>query len=290
MDFINFQSPRKPLLQVLHNPSFPTGMDNYRSFRAWQERDLISVHKLTNATGMKPFPELQRDHDLPGSELFRYLQLKNYVEQIVSPGDGSLPPSRTWFEWPCRNDPHAKGMITGMYNRLQPDPSRHVSLYVSRLQEDMGKTFTEEEWKQIWLSAKRWSNNGLAQETTSKVISRWYRTPTVVDQFALGVSSACFRGCGQEGAYFHTWWQCPVAQTFWNWVFGCLDTMFGGPHPIESEVALPLHKSGNLTIRRFKLETLLFTASKQVKAKEWRTPHLHTSEVMSRMQYFLVNV
>lgn len=42
-------------------------------------------------------------------------------------------------------------------------------------------------------------------------------------------------------------------------------------------------------IRHFKLATLLFMASKQVIAKVWRTPNLHTTEVVSRMQFYLVN-
>lgn len=51
----NIQSPHNPLLLVLHNPSFPPGIDNLQSFREWQNRDVISLHKLTNKSVLKPF-------------------------------------------------------------------------------------------------------------------------------------------------------------------------------------------------------------------------------------------
>lgn len=111
------QSTHNPMLQVLHNPPFPPGMDNSHSFCLWKERDLTSIHKLTTATGMKSFPNFQAAHNLPGSELFRYLQLKGYAERIALPRD-STNPMLTWLKRQCRNHPHARGLITGIYNDL----------------------------------------------------------------------------------------------------------------------------------------------------------------------------
>lgn len=118
------RSLHTPLLQVLHNPSFSPGLDNSASFRVWQEKDLTSLYKLTNVLGMKLFPELQRDYNLPNSEIFRYLQLKSYIDQIT-PHGGSSSPLMTWFERRCRDDPHVRSMITGIYSDIRSGPSRY---------------------------------------------------------------------------------------------------------------------------------------------------------------------
>lgn len=162
---------------------------------------LTSIHKLTDMAGMRPFAELQRAHNLPTSEILRLL--KNYVGQITTPRDNSIP-WVTWFERHCRDDLHAKGMTTGIYAELLSDLSQQMPLYAARCQEDLGKTFSKEDWQKIWMS-KKCSSNVLAQETSYKVLSRWYRSPVVVARYNQGVSSACFRGCGQEGTYFYTW-------------------------------------------------------------------------------------
>lgn len=80
-----------------------------------------------------------------------------------------------------------------------------------------------------------------------------------------------------------------MTQELWKWGFRNLDDMLGGSQPAEPEVALLLRKHANLTMKQFRLATLLFMAMKQVIVKAWRTPSLHTSKGLARMRYFRVN-
>lgn len=49
------------------------------------------------------------------------------------------------------------------------------------------------------------------QETTYKIVSRWYRTPSILTKWFLKQSDRCWR-CGScVGTLLHIFWECP----FW---------------------------------------------------------------------------
>lgn len=54
------------------------------------------------------------------------------------------------------------------------------------------------------------------QECDFKIITRWYRTPTLLHTFSPHISDKCWRCKHEEGSMLHIWWTCPLIQNFWK--------------------------------------------------------------------------
>ena len=146
----------------------------------------------------------------------------------------------------------------------------------------MGAELSDLDWSQIWYNTKTASPNVLASETNYKVLSRWYFVPARVAKYTQNYSELCFRGCSNIGTYYHTWWSCPKAQTFWSEIFQLANILTNKSISLDPKSALLNLKPDNLTHIQFKLIRQLFTAAKQTLAKAWKSPNLSVNEVLSR--------
>lgn len=54
------------------------------------------------------------------------------------------------------------------------------------------------------------------QECGFKIITRWYRTPTMLHKYFPLISDRCWRCNREEGSMLHVWWSCPLIQSFWK--------------------------------------------------------------------------
>lgn len=52
-----------------------------------------------------------------------------------------------------------------------------------------------------------------------KIITRWYRTLTLLHKFSPKISNKCWRCNREEGLMLHIWWSCPLIQSFWKMVY-----------------------------------------------------------------------
>lgn len=71
------------------------------------------------------------------------------------------------FEYICINDPHARGLISCMYQTLITNSNEKLPSYTVKWAQDMGRTFDNNDWSNIWLATKS-SPNCFALKPTSK--------------------------------------------------------------------------------------------------------------------------
>lgn len=64
----------------------------------------------------------------------------------------------------------------------------------------------------------RGSLNVATQECEFKILTRWYRTPTLLHTFSSQISDRCWRYEKEEGSMLHIWRSCPMIQEFWKMV------------------------------------------------------------------------
>ncbi|MEE6520766.1 hypothetical protein FKM82_018710 [Ascaphus truei] len=65
-----------PMIPLFGNPDFDPGRP-LNSFQVWRTAGITRVGDLFPMSGLTPFPELQKERNLPPAEIFRYLQIKH---------------------------------------------------------------------------------------------------------------------------------------------------------------------------------------------------------------------
>lgn len=275
------QSPHNPLLSFIRNPAFYPAWIYPNSFKAWTTSGIQTLNDFIASKSFLSFPSLREKYDLPNSEIFRYLQIKNFYTPFLK---GDTPLSQlSIFESICTKDPFAKGTISSLYNQLYGVANLNRPSYVQRWEEDLGRTLEDTDWSNIWLTSKSSSPNILALETNYKVLTRWYLVPARVAKYSPNTSALCFRGCPEIGTHLHIWWTCPVIQTFWKEVFVIASKIFKKIIQPDPYLTLLNLKPEWLTLSQFKLMIQLITAAKQTVAKAWKSPTLVLAETIHRM-------
>lgn len=58
--------------------------------------------------------------------------------------------------------------------------------------------------------------NVAIQENGYKILTRWYRTPSLLHTFSPTIPDTCWR-CGKaKGTMLHVWWECDLIQPYWK--------------------------------------------------------------------------
>lgn len=213
----NLQSLHNPLLSFLGNPTFYPAWKFPRSFSIWSSMNLNRLYRLTFANTIHSFPDLCETFNILRNKIFRYLQIKNFYEPLLT--TGSSLNQMTQFERICISDPHIRGPISLLYQQLISKSDENLPSYTAKWALDMNRTFDNKDWSNIWLATKSSSPNSYAIETNYKVLARWYLVPARIAKFIPTYPPNCFRGCDSLGTHFHIWWQCPIVQEFWKNIF-----------------------------------------------------------------------
>ena len=275
------QSPHVPLLSFIRNPLFYPACTFPNSFKKWISSNITQLCDMSTSTSLKTFPELCDRHQLPQSELFRYLQIKNFFMPYIQ--NLSKLDELTQFERICKREPHSKGLISIIYKHLITLPTADPPSYVEKWERDLGLQLESSDWDKIWTTTKSSSQNIIALETNYKVLLRWYLVPVRIAKYIPQYSPLCFRGCGELGSHIHIFWECPVTKCFWKEVFLILSTLFKKTIKPDPSIALLNLKPTSISHTQFKLLLQITTAAKQTIAKAWKTPTLMISETKTRI-------
>lgn len=126
----NLQSPHNPLLSFLRNPAFYPAWESPLSFTAWSNADLFRLHKLVSTNAIHTFPTLCKTFELPRTEFFHYLQVKNfYMPFLIT---GSQINQMSQFKCICKSDPHIRGLISLLYQHLNALPNEALPSYTTK--------------------------------------------------------------------------------------------------------------------------------------------------------------
>ena len=176
-----------------------------------------------------------------------------------------------------------------IYSQLLTSSFTGKLSYVSKWEKDLELELEASECKQIWNCTKSASLNESAIETNYKVITRWYLVPARIAKYVQNYPEHCFRGCSSTGTYFHIWWSCPIAQSFWSEIFHIINILSEKKISLDPKTALLNLKPDNLSLTQFKLIIQLLTAAKQTLAKAWKSPNLPLNEVVNRMNNAMIH-
>ncbi|OCT60456.1 hypothetical protein XELAEV_18046481mg [Xenopus laevis] len=158
------KSPHAPLLGWSLNPAFPLGMlDN---FEWWHRAGLSRIWDLTRM-GVLPSPLTLRE------------KCKGQ-DKVLSPV--------TLFEHICISKPLGPKSVSLLYKDLiSTIPFLHLK-YINDWHQELGDAQPEEVWNEILLQPTKCSINASIQETSFKVLLRWYMVPVKLAKWFLAQS------------------------------------------------------------------------------------------------------
>lgn len=137
---------------------------------------------------------------------------------------------------------------------------------------------TDSEWETICTYIHKGSLNVATQECGYKILSKWYRTPSLLHKFSCSTTNRCWRCDTEEGTLLHIWWSCPVIQTFWRTVHDTITLITSHINDFSPATYL-LHLTKTPKRQYLKsLNMFMINAARQCIPCHWRSPAAPTRE------------
>ena len=244
-------------------------------FRNWSNYGLASVYQLLNADGFKSFEQLQTQFDLPRTNFYRYLQLRDFLTKHLDWAKASKSNPIEDLLIKFETGDLGEGKVIRDFYQVLLDLCPNNTLYIKEKWEtELGVEITLDSWEEICSEAHFVTNSNTWREFKWKVVSRFFRTPHIVSKMGPNHSDRCWRGCGAHiGTHSHIFWTCPKLQPFWKAISGALGEVFGLKIPEDPKIMLlgevPAGLEGRPKI--YLLHVLLTAAIKCITIK-WLKP------------------
>lgn len=224
---------------ILNNHLFPPSCSD-PVFRMWATKGLTKITQLYKDQTFSSFAELSTKYDLPNSHLFRYFQIRHYVQHQFCEFPNHPPESE--LDKILSLSTSRRGLTSTLYNLVHsscPDPT--ISLKQT-WEQDLGLTISDADWGVILNLTHDTSicaRHGLLQ---CKILHRVHFTNARLAKIYPGRSDACSR-CGNSPAdHVHMFWSCPKLSAFWSSIFDTLSTALKSkiePHPLTALFGIP---------------------------------------------------
>lgn len=258
-----------PLSPILFNPQFPPGMEHHPLSNKQPDIGLRKHHILQEGK------LISRDHmntlwAEPNLSLLEYWQLKRYVNSLQNKAD--LSEALTDFENLWMSHTPQRHVISRIHNMLWDNIQADEGIACKAWAKDLDIELTSKSWDKIYRSVHKGSINVSIQETNYKIISRWYRTPSILHRFDASYPDKCWRCQRETGDLLHIWWSCPIIQAYWKQVHKLIEkitTYVLDYTPAQFLLHLPKPK---VTSYFKSLAMMLVNAAKMCVPTLWGTP------------------
>lgn len=118
-----------------------------------------------------------------------------------------------FFEELCLGEGPIQKSLSTSYKFLLDLHATEDPPFLAKLERDLQVTFTEPQKERILFFTQKSSLYSKYQETTYKIMKRWYRTPSVLSKLSPQQTDRCGL---HSGTLLHIFGDCPVLQTFWQ--------------------------------------------------------------------------
>lgn len=204
-----------PLTPIIGHPDFLPGISN-RSFRLYPDQNLVRASSFLGPSDWRDPSDIYPSFNTSILGRWRISQFSHFLRSLPEVGGFRRQPSS--FEDLCLGDGPIRKSLSYSYNILLNHTSQNDPSYLKKWERDLNVTFTEDQKNRILFFAHKSSLCSKYQEITYKILTRWYRTPSVLASIFPDHSPLCWRCNTQTGTLLHIFWECPVLTPFWRQV------------------------------------------------------------------------
>lgn len=176
-----------PLLPITDNPTFPPGSSSSSFFGASRLKPLRFHHVLTKG-GLKPLDTLLQDRPSTRRAPFAYIQLRHFYSR--HPHRLTLHRSLTPFEHLCLASSAPRHTISSIYGLLLSVRTISLPSFCRAWESELGKSFPPEQWARCFYLTHKAVIATKLQETSFKILARWYRVPAVLHRWYPSVPAS----------------------------------------------------------------------------------------------------
>lgn len=150
---------------------------------------------------------------MPYLRQWTYFQICSYLGKFRHPQD--LHRTLTDLESACYKKAPLKKATSLAYSWLQRPGVVAPSDHWRKWSEDLDIEISDEQWRQACVLAHTCSISSKLQETSYKLLTRWYITPTKLHKWNNQKPDIWWRCQSDRGTLVHIWWHCPQISPFW---------------------------------------------------------------------------
>ena len=221
------------------------------TFRTWFEKGIRTFEDLYSRGTLSSFSDLSQRFNLPKSHLFRYFQIRHFLQK-QSP-EFPNQPIHSEIDSILSLDPNAKGLISNIHTEIdsvRPEPVATLKLAWER---DLGLELTEVVWGRVLGLVHMSSICARHSLIQCKIVHRIHYTNARLARIFPGTSDACNR-CKQSPAdLIHMFWTCPHLSEFWTSIFTSFTEIAGvdiPPDPLTALFGVPCGNNTPLYLNR----------------------------------------
>ncbi|XP_040178291.1 uncharacterized protein LOC120910599, partial [Rana temporaria] len=210
----NDETEANPLTPVLGNPAFMPGINDpgFENLKRQGKTRLIHFQKENR---VMTWEEIESEL-AEVLEPFRRRQLRGFLRSIQS--QTTVRTSLSEFEKLCLKGEAMRHSLSIFYSLVNELKAPQEIGFIHAWERDLGVTFTENQKGKIFEFNHKASLASKYQEGGYKILSRWYRTPEVLNQIFPQASNLCWRCSKEEGTLIHIFWNCEGVKEFWRMV------------------------------------------------------------------------
>lgn len=195
------------------NPDFPPGMHHKYLEGLWSF-DQMRLHHLWEGDSVLPAHALAARMNKPDIPIWPYLLLTQFLKSIHRKHDCSSP--LTPFDNLCQQEGPIRRLTSTIHSLLLDRPNRELDSRCQKWENDLSISLSKHDWENIFIKNHKCSLNVNVQENGFKIISRWYRTPSILHKLFPSSSPTCWRCLSGTGSILHIFWSCPILTPFWT--------------------------------------------------------------------------
>lgn len=212
----------------------PANLDTV--FAQWQRAGLDKFSDLYIDGIFADFNTLSAKFKLKRSNLFRYFQVRHFI-QTISPSFPNLPP-RTGLDAILKTPAHLKGLISQIYNTIISFNKVTLETIRAHWAEELGMELSDDTWDGALGRVNGTTSCARLGLIQFKVLHRAHYSKARLSKIYPNVDDTCDRCHMEKADLTHMFWSCDGLRSFWATIFQTLSEAFHKDVQPSAEMAI----------------------------------------------------
>ncbi|XP_059843193.1 uncharacterized protein fam185a isoform X1 [Hypanus sabinus] len=209
-------------------------------FSIWKRKGIKCFRDLFFEGSLMSFDQLSNKFELPKSNFFRYLQIRNFLHKILPSFPNSTSTDLLGMIFTL--NPYQKGLVTFIYNmimKIQPEISGRIK---QEWEKELQYNISIEKWEKILQMVNSSSICAKHALIQFKIVHRAHMSKDKLARFYSHINPQCDRCHSDVASLTHMFWSCPTLHNYWKDIFATISSIWNidlQPHFITAISGIP---------------------------------------------------